>query len=179
MRLPYLTFTVTLLAVCWAASSCQQAPGMQGGIVDNGNKPGDNRSDPSHTPSSSRGPRDEIGPPGNVLDNTRLSVLGDRHVITYLPTGFTTRQSGNDKTDILDTPNMDAPAAATLTLDADFTACNAEPSLILTTLDGGQLYPCLEMTYELKAKNGDRIIVRNYTLEKEVLYSILKSLSSK
>lgn len=152
---------------------------MQGGIVDNGNKPGDDRPDPNNTPASSRDPRDEIGPPSNVLDNTRLSVLGGRHLLTYLPTGFTTRQFGNDKTDILDTPDMDAPAAATLTLDAKFTACNAEPSLILTTLDGGQLYPCLEMTYELKAKNGDRIIVRNDSLEKSVLYSILKSLSSK
>lgn len=34
----------------------------------------------------------------------------------------------------------------------------AEPSSMLTTLDGGQLYPYLEMNYELKTKNGGGII---------------------
>ncbi len=81
-------------------------------------------------------------------------------------------------TQILDTPNIEAMAAAKLILDRE-TVCKSDGQMILKTVDGGQLFNCNKMQYELNASNGDRIIVNNGTLNTDVLFSILQSMTSR
>lgn len=69
-------------------------------------------------------------------------------------------------------------ASAKLALDGQ-TLCQTEKPLILTTIDGGQLFNCSETLYELKASNEDRIIVSKGTLSIDVLHSILLSIKSR
>jgi hypothetical protein len=150
---------------------------MQGGIVDNGNKPGGSTGPVSGIPIPSQDPGGEVdgGRANNIIS---LSVLGGRHAITSLPTGFSLRQVDKDLTHILDTPNVEALAAAKLRLDRE-TVCQSDGEMILKTVDGGQLFNCDKMQYELNASNGDRIIVNNATLNIDVLFSILKSMTSR
>lgn len=176
MKIAFLKLLVTFAATSFALTSCQQPTGMQGGIVDNGNKPGGEHGPIIPLPNKS-------DPGGEVSDTTSnvvnvYSVLGGRHSITNLPTGFSLRQVDNNMTHILDTQNKESVAAAKLSLDYE-TVCQGEGSVILKTIDGGNLFNCREMLYELKASNGDRIIVSNGTLNIDVLYSILRSIKSK
>ena len=80
-------------------------------------------------------------------------------------------------THILDTQNEEATAAAKLYFNREI-VCQGDGQVILKTIDGGQLFYCDEVLYELNASNGDRIIVSNGSLNKDVLYSILRSIRS-
>ena len=177
MKIPFLKLLVTFAAYCSLLTACQQPTGMQGGIVDNGNKPGGSNGPIIGNPDPYQDPGGKVNgiPPNNFLP---LSVLGGRHAITSLPTGFSLRQVDNNVTHILDTPDIEAVAAAKLTLDRE-TVCQQSGEVILDTADGGKLLSCGEMLYELNASNGDRIIVTNATLKTDVLFSILKSMTSR
>lgn len=121
--------------------------------------------------------------PGGEVDSKSpnfakiFPVLGGRHTITSLPAGFSLLQISNEMTHIFDTPNTEGMAAAKLYLDRE-TVCQGDGPVILETIDGGLLFNCRERLYELKASNGDRIIVSNESLNKDVLYSILRSIRS-
>jgi len=177
MKIPFLKLLVTFAACCSLLTACQQPTGMQGGIVDNGNKAGGSTGPIIGNPIPSQDPGGEVdgGRSNNFLP---LSVLGGRHAITSLPTGFSLRLVDNKVTHILDTPNIEAMAAAKLILDRE-TVCQSDGEMILKTVDGGQLFNCDKMQYELNASNGDRIIVNNSTLNIDVLFSILKSMTSR
>jgi hypothetical protein len=173
MKIPFLKLLVTSAACYLLLTACQQPAAMQGGIVDNGNKPGD-----STGPAIPLPPQED--PSGEVNENARtiaqpIYILGGRHEITSLPSRFSLRHVSNDMTHILDTPHNEA--AAKLALDGQ-TRCETEKRLILTTIDGGQLSTCSESYYELKASNGDRIIVTKGTLSIDALHSILQSIKS-
>jgi len=175
MKIPFLKLLVTSAACYLLLTACQQPAAMHGGIVDNGNKPDD-----STGPAIPLPPQKDSG--GKVNENVRtiaqpIYILGGRHEITSLPSGFSLRHVSNDMTHILDTSNNEAMAAAKLALDGQ-TRCETEKRLILTTIDGGQLSNCSESYYELKASNGDRIIVTKGTLDIDVLHSILRSIKS-
>ncbi len=175
MKIPFLKLLVTSAAISFALAACQQPTGMQGGIVDNGNKPGGSTGPmiPIPTPKDPGGEVDIKSPNFAKI----FPVLGGRHEITSLPAGFSLLQISNEMTHIFDTPNTEGMAAAKLYLDRE-TVCQGDGPVILETIDGGDLFNCREMLYELKASNGDRIIVSNGSLNKDVLYSILRSIRS-
>lgn len=108
MKIPFLKLLVTFATYCLLLPACQQPTGMQGGIVDNGNKPGGSTGPVSGIPIPSQDPGGEVdgGRANNIIS---LSVLGGRHAITSLPTGFSLRQVDKDLTHILDTPITDCP----------------------------------------------------------------------
>ena len=175
MKIPFLKLLVTSAACYLLLTACQQPAAMQGGIVDNGNKPGE-----ENGPTIPLPPQKDPG--GKVNENTRtitqpIYILGGRHEITSLPSGFSILEVRKDMAHILDTQNLEAPAAAKLALDGQ-TPCQTERLLILRTIDGGQLFNCSETLYELKASNEDRIIVTKVTLSIDVLYPILQSIKS-
>lgn len=174
MKIPFLKLLVTFAACCSLLTACQQPTGMQGGIVDNGNKPGGSTGPMIPLPTQNPG--------GEVDDKSPnfakiFPVFGGRHEITSLPAGFSLLQISNEMTHIFDTPNTEGMAAAKLYFDRE-TVCQGEGQVILKTIDGGNLFNCREMLYELKASNEDRIIVSNVSLNKDVLYSILRSIKS-
>jgi hypothetical protein len=175
MKIPFLKLLVTSAAISFALAACQQPTGMQGGIVDNGNKPGGSTGPIIPLPTQKY--------PGGEVDGKSpnfakiFPVLGGRHTITSLPAGFSLRQVSNDMADILDTQNEEAKAAAKLYFNQEI-VCQGDGQVILETIDGGLLLNCREMLYELKASNEDRIIVSNGSLNKDVLYSILRSIRS-
>ena len=177
MKISSLKLLVTFAACCSLLIACQQPTGMQGGIVDNGNKPGGSTGPIIGNPEQHQDPGGKVdgSRPNNFLP---LSVLGGRHAITSLPTGFSLRQVDNKVTHILDTPNIEAMAGAKLILDRE-TVCQSDGEMILKTVDGGQLFNCDKMQYELNASNGDRIIVTNGTLRTDVLFSILRSMTAR
>ena len=148
---------------------------MQGGIVDNGNKPGGSTGPMLPLPTQ----KDPGGEVGEKLPNFAKirTVLGGRHTITSLPAGFSLLQISNEMTHIFDTPNTEGMAAAKLYFNREI-VCQGDGQVILKTIDGGQLFYCDEVLYELNASNGDRIIVSNGSLNKDVLYSILRSIRS-
>ena len=143
--------------------------------MDNGNKPDDSTgpiiSNPIKTPKG--GETETI--PSHAAHF--IPVLGGRHFVTSLPPGFSLRQFGDDITHIFDTPNQEGKSAAKLVLNYE-AFCTPSKSSILTTIDGGNLFECQELLYELRASNGDRISVINDTLNKDVLHSIIKSIKS-
>ena len=175
MKIPFLKLLVTSAAISFALAACQQPTGMQGGIVDNGNKPGGSTGPmiPLPTPKDPGGEVDGKSP--NFAKN--LPFLGGRHTITSLPSGFSLRQVSNDMTHILDTQNEEAKVAAKLYFNQEI-VCQGDGQVILKTIDGGLLFHCDEVLYELNASNGDRILVSNGSLNKDVLYSILRSIKS-
>lgn len=175
MKISFLKLLVTSAAISFALVACQQPTGMQGGIVDNGNKPGGSTGPMLPLPTQ-KDPGGEVD--GKSPNFAKISpVLGGRHTITNLPAGFSLLQISNEMTHIFDTPNTEGMAAAKLYLNRE-TVCQIDGPVILKTIDGGDLFNCREMLYELKTSNGDRILVSNGTLSEDVLYSILRSIRS-
>lgn len=182
MRITSQNLLIIIAATLMATSACQRSPGINGGIVDNGNKPTEgDPSDPEHdnppggtkgTPGTSGG----VNQDPSTLGVTALKILGERHRITYLPTGLMIREVSSVKTDIAFA--IDAPAAVTFDLDGG-AICEASEGTILSTRDGGSLHQCSNFNeYTLKASNGDLIAVQNVSLEKELFYSIVRSFYS-
>jgi hypothetical protein len=175
MKIAFLKLLVTSAAISFALAACQQPTGMQGGIVDNGNKPGGSTGPIIPLPTQ-KDPGGEVD--GKSPNFAKIfPVLGGRHTITSLPSGFSLRQVSNDMTHILDTQNEEAKAAAKLYFNQEI-VCQGDGQVILKTIDGGLLFHCDEVLYELNASNGDRILVSNGSLNKDVLYSILRSIKS-